>query len=95
MPREISRATISSLKATHQAHRIASEILYPHVEQPISPERLPFVKKLFSEEPISLPRSKYIRHGRFSVARESILLAILIAVAASAALVTIYRLKNH
>ena len=35
MTRSISRATISSLKATKTAHQLANEILNPHIPQPI------------------------------------------------------------
>ncbi len=34
MTRQISQATISSLKATHTAHRMATEILNPHIGVP-------------------------------------------------------------
>ena len=49
----LTRETIIALRARHQAYRIASDILYPHVDVPPPPQ--PAIPPI--EGPICLPRT--------------------------------------
>ncbi|CAN5383170.1 hypothetical protein BH10PLA1_BH10PLA1_08960 [soil metagenome] len=92
MPREVSRATISSLKATHQAHRIASEILHPHIPTPTNPPQ-PLPDPDFKLEPLVRTRRTIVEG--LNITDESILKSLAVIVATAVLLILFHWATQH
>jgi len=89
MPREPSRATISSLKATKTAHRMANEILNPSLELPQPVQPRDWQRRVIPTEPEAdfTPRDAF---ADLQIGRREVLKVLAIIISAFVGLALIY-----
>jgi len=93
---------MSSLKATHTAHRMASEVLNPHIDLPqsewIKPAQKVDVPDPLFEPPLhwahTRPRPLPIQRA-LSLSQERLLLSLLILIAAVLVLWALMYVRSH